>query len=529
MTETLRLKPSDIHVRPGFNPRETVDVEGLTRSVKTHGVLQPVEVRSDGNGGYVLIAGERRLSAAILADAPDIPAIVSEVEADSPDELVHAIIENTQREDLSPVEVAKAMKRLRELGYTNRKQICEALSISESRAARYEAILDVPEELHPAIEDGSLPLKALDFYAKIAKQNPELAIAFAGCGASPASAAADPGHYVYVVLHACETVWSAYDRVRVMDLELTEEAKEIAEAYKEAFETDMHTEVTEATLNEGKAYGAVLELGEDEFESFDLITDPAWLADQVSKSITEKKDMIAEAIANKDRSALQKAASEDDVPFTDDQIDRHSPVYEPTPEEKEKQSEARKAENQERKVQAERAETYNADVGQQIFERITEIKLTPTVADALVALVVSHEGPSWALRGLRYIHPGWTYEEKLESGNVKTRLVDNERTARERLSAFLADGTPEAKLAKVCQLMLAAWIVDERQVARTRRAGVAPAAGQHSIEGTDKALAKLRDQLVNQLTPRVRKNVEAVREETKNDHRNYMGVGSYDE
>src|SRR5207245_1186094 len=103
-----------------FQPRRAInaaELEELANSVKVKGVLQPVLVRRLGDGGYELIAGERRWRAAKLAGLKKIPAIVRL--ATDAEAMEMALIENLQRKDLNPLEAARAYQRLiKEFGLT---------------------------------------------------------------------------------------------------------------------------------------------------------------------------------------------------------------------------------------------------------------------------------------------------------------------------------------------------------------------------------------------------------------------------
>jgi ParB family chromosome partitioning protein len=94
-------------------PRQDFDDEALAElaeSIKAHGVLQPVVVRPRGDGGFELVAGERRWRAAQIAGVLKLPALVRDVEDDHLLEL--ALIENLQREELNPIETAAAYQTL---------------------------------------------------------------------------------------------------------------------------------------------------------------------------------------------------------------------------------------------------------------------------------------------------------------------------------------------------------------------------------------------------------------------------------
>jgi len=106
--ELVELPLGEIHPNPRqprrrFAPEAT---EGLAGSIKAQGLLQPVVVRPRPEGGYELIAGERRWRAARLAEVETVPALVRE--ADDRDSLLLALVENVAREQLSAVEEARA-------------------------------------------------------------------------------------------------------------------------------------------------------------------------------------------------------------------------------------------------------------------------------------------------------------------------------------------------------------------------------------------------------------------------------------
>ena len=117
-----------------FQPRREFDeaaLEELRESIARHGILQPISVRPIGDGKYELIAGERRLRAAKLAGLTNVPAIFRMVTDAELAEM--ALIENLQREDLNPIEEARAYQRL--LTEFNLSQEELARRVSRSRSA----------------------------------------------------------------------------------------------------------------------------------------------------------------------------------------------------------------------------------------------------------------------------------------------------------------------------------------------------------------------------------------------------------
>jgi ParB family chromosome partitioning protein len=147
------IRPNEYQPRRQFTKDE---MEELTRSVRAHGVLQPILVRRDPKDAnrYELIAGERRWRAAQAAQLHEIPAVVRDLTDTESLEL--ALIENLQREDLTPVEEARAFRRLMtEFGHTQEK-LGQALGKSRSLVANTLRLLELPDEVQRLIETGQL-------------------------------------------------------------------------------------------------------------------------------------------------------------------------------------------------------------------------------------------------------------------------------------------------------------------------------------------------------------------------------------
>ena len=149
--ETIRRSP--------YQPRVKIDpeaLEELTRSVRAHGVVQPVIVRPVGEGRYELVAGERRWRAAQAAGLETVPAVVREV----PDEvaLSIAIIENIQREDLTPLEEARGVARLIEEFSMTHREVAEAVGRSRPAVSNLLRLLDLNEDVRARLEAGDLEM-----------------------------------------------------------------------------------------------------------------------------------------------------------------------------------------------------------------------------------------------------------------------------------------------------------------------------------------------------------------------------------
>ncbi len=140
-----------------FQPRESVDgskLEELVASIRVHGVIQPVVVRSIGEGRYELVAGERRLRAAIKAGLIRIPAVVRELTDEQ--SLQIALIENIQREDINPIDAAVAYKRLTDEFGLSQEELAFRLGKSRSAVANTMRLLGLPERVRQELKSGRL-------------------------------------------------------------------------------------------------------------------------------------------------------------------------------------------------------------------------------------------------------------------------------------------------------------------------------------------------------------------------------------
>ncbi|MBU0985848.1 MAG: ParB/RepB/Spo0J family partition protein [Proteobacteria bacterium] len=131
------------------------DMEGLARSIKEQGVIQPLLVRKHQNG-YELVAGERRLRAAKRAGLSQVPVIVRSV---SDTELLEmSIVENVQREDLNPLEEAEAYYQLITTFNLTQDQAAERVGKSRSAIANFLRLRQLPEPIKASVADGTLSM-----------------------------------------------------------------------------------------------------------------------------------------------------------------------------------------------------------------------------------------------------------------------------------------------------------------------------------------------------------------------------------
>lgn len=149
------LELSKIYPNPN-QPRKTFDqkaLEELADSIKVHGLIQPIIVNESGDK-YMIIAGERRWRACQMAGLTAVPVIIKHYTEKQVSEI--AIIENLQREDLNPVEVARGIKKLMEEYQLTQEKVAERLGKSRSEIANYNRLLGLDNEVLELVENGKV-------------------------------------------------------------------------------------------------------------------------------------------------------------------------------------------------------------------------------------------------------------------------------------------------------------------------------------------------------------------------------------
>jgi len=147
--EMVRTNPDQ--PRKVFEEKELLE---LCDSIREFGVIQPIIVKRDNKGLYIIIAGERRLKASSMAGLKKIPAIVRE--ADDKDSALLALVENVQRENLSYIEEAAAYKRLMEEYGLTQTEIAKRVGKQQSTISNKIRILTLPEDIRQVLAENQL-------------------------------------------------------------------------------------------------------------------------------------------------------------------------------------------------------------------------------------------------------------------------------------------------------------------------------------------------------------------------------------
>jgi ParB family chromosome partitioning protein len=146
-----KIKPNPYQPRRRFAPAE---LEELIASIKDHGILQPLILTRQGEE-LELLAGERRLRAALALRLSTVPAIIQETK-EKDEKLELALIENIQRQDLNPIERARAFQRLVEEFHLTQEEVAKRLGKPRTSIANTLRLLVLPEEVQRAITEGTI-------------------------------------------------------------------------------------------------------------------------------------------------------------------------------------------------------------------------------------------------------------------------------------------------------------------------------------------------------------------------------------
>ena len=155
MEEFKHIRISDIQKNP-YQPRKEFSeekIKELAQSIKENGLIQPIIVRQSPVIGYEILAGERRYRASIAAGLSEVPVIIKKLS--DQDMMIHSVIENLQREDLNPIEEAKAYQSLIDKGYTH-AEIADKMGKSRPYITNLVRLLTLPDFILTEVETGKL-------------------------------------------------------------------------------------------------------------------------------------------------------------------------------------------------------------------------------------------------------------------------------------------------------------------------------------------------------------------------------------
>ena len=520
MTATLSMVPLGKIHPSADNPRSDFDDERmveLIESVKRHGIITPLTLAPDENGGYAIIAGERRYRVAKAAKLREVPAQVREVEGEA---LTLAVSENVIRADLSPVEEARAYRRLVD-EHGDAAKVAKLVGKSERLIAERLDLLRLPEASQELLA-ARVPLACAPALVSVAEREPLLAnLAALWLVERPHDAsefATAPGEIVDDVLRAewtddgspahpvAYSVGSfrgplappADGRVAAVLAKLGEHAQTVENAYRElpaipqASERDWQARQAEErrerecfALGEddadaARAFGCLLELPGHHDREHRYVTDPVWLADRVAQRIA------AHAVAESERRQHERNAG--------------SPLTSQDDAAKEERRHERDRQYQSRVS----ARSRNLDLGAAVA--CWQPKLDTNAIKLLGRIVLEHHGrgAAWAYR--LCVDQPTTMSKK---GKVTVRYPRGQGAETEHheqtLAALNRARTPEDALAVVLRLLVAQRLADTEGLPNADRQGVYEPELLARCELIDKLArrvgpASVRDHLAEQST-----------------------------
>lgn len=153
-----QVKIEDIDVNP-FQPRTEFEKEALVElanSIKEHGIIQPITLRKNGYGKYQIISGERRFRASQIVGLTEVPAYIRV--ANDQAMLEMAIVENVQRQDLNPIEVAISFQRLIDECDLTQEELGEKVSKNRSTVTNYLRLLNLPAVIQAGLKENELSM-----------------------------------------------------------------------------------------------------------------------------------------------------------------------------------------------------------------------------------------------------------------------------------------------------------------------------------------------------------------------------------
>jgi ParB/RepB/Spo0J family partition protein len=486
MVPLAKIRPSEDNPRTEFADEQMAE---LVASVKRHGIITPLTLAPDGQDGYTIIAGERRYRAAKAAKLSEVAAQVRDANGDA---LTLAIAENVIRADLTPIEEARAYRRLAD-EHGDSAKLARLVGRSERLIAERLDLLRLPDRAQQLIGAHRLPLACAPGLVRIAKREQLLAdLTAVWLAERPHDAAVfpkDPGEVVDDVLHVD---WSdddgnpihpvAYsaseyghgpilptsardkqavaivlgklgghsDRVASALAALPEIAHTSEHDWAAREAEDNHWRecfaLTSEDIDAARAFGCLLELPGRNERTHAYVTDSEWLADRLVQRIADH------ATADARRHLQHRTVQASEVPTGDEK-------------------EARRQERQRQYDERAAARARNLDLGAALAN--WQPKLDANAVKLLGSLVLLEHGRSaaWAHR-LCIEQPATTNKQGRTTVHYPRGSDAENQAHAAALDSLKRARTPEAALAVVLRLLVAQRLADTAGLPNADRQGI---------------------------------------------------------
>ena len=458
----LRLLPlREIHVADGANPRRCFDEQALAEladSIRQHGVLQPLVVTARPEGGYTLVAGERRFRAAKLAKLAEVPVAIRDGDEQA---IELAVDENLHRRDLNPVEEAHAFQTILSSGRLTKKQLAERVSKSPQYVNERLRLLALPEQIQQHVASGVVPVRLAKQLIEMAKASEPVAVCCVQLVADGHAEVAELeerperligclGDYEWPEPQPIALTVSSYQHYRLEDLPLPEGCDDIAERVA-AFGGPVGFRFGQEEADAARGYGCLLEIKRDRFFAHAYITDPVFVADRVRLQL----DQLEKQTKQRQREAAEHAQHSDGGGG-----------------DAEAEAERRRREREQRSEAKQAAIAANFELGRKLQLRYDAPKITTQLAKLLALLILDRDADKLAGRGLRYVREDWQVVETVESRGkqVEKRRYPEAFEAAEQLYAQIERArNPEQVIGRLLQALLAAHAADEDALPQSKR------------------------------------------------------------
>jgi len=523
--ELRTLALAHIQIEKTFNPRsstERTQLAQLEESIRRHGVLQPVLVTPDGDGRYRLIAGHRRIAAAASAGLTEIPAVVRPVAQDTHG-LDLALVENMARQDLNPVEEARAFKRLVEGGLT-RKGVAKALGVSQKLVTERLTLLDLPDALHAQIADGTIPPGAIRPLVALARVHADLpAVAVARVLAGPAHEWDEPLTWTHVAEDPIGAVCSDYDGD---EAELPADVYEAGSSYPvERFTLDdkasrQLVELCELIGCDPERF--TVRLGHEAVEAAEQLgalhranSGGPWAALIAGQEVADRLagDSIEACLK------VQRESSRRDEQRRRQREQRDGDQAESREVSEDDLKEQRRREREAQQEARRQAAAHNTELGAAAVKHLSRIKVDERVLKILATVNLHGDLQRIAARGARYGFPGWSETIERKNGKTKTEYA-GPGEAHEKAREYLVGAKTAADIAgRWLALIVMARYADESAVANSQRSFFELHVGEHGLPWGGEVIDLIDDlaaeRLPDHLTRRVREDKERRRREAE--------------
>ena len=482
--ELREIPLSKIVVADGFNPRgevlEDAELLALAETIRQRGCLQPIRVRATETGEYVLIAGERRYRAAVLAALTKIPAVIVPVSAGDESErvelLVDAMVENELRSDLNPLQRALGYQAMIDRGLSVRG-VAERLGGKTRRASREQrikehlAILALPEELRTLVAAEKIPLLAIKALVGLCKVHEDLA-------RSAVAAVLDAGEhsepYAWSEIVA-EPLGIAVNNLEELPAGLFNTARSYPlECFTlgEKAQKDLaaHEKLTGGRIS---AIRFTRELRE-QADVLGALHDCGWSAIIAGQDVADRlaEDYIAATLKDERARTRRERQNQTQAPTPSSDgsgADGEPVALESPAEREERRSHEAQVEREAQRQQRERAIRFNLELGLLAFKRLSKIKVEERVLRILASVDLGGSLRGIAARGARLALPGWVTQATQRNGNTKTTYLDDHEATSKALEFLQGAQSPGDIAGRTLTLIALAALAEEEAVAPSRR------------------------------------------------------------